>query len=397
MDIDVPKLDVCKKTVTNHIRRLMDCGVITNYSFRGYQRASEIKISSEILVINEGITNTFKPAGYGDFEKGLPINTSSYSNKNKNKDNKAISKENAFDKEEFEAVNQAREVLWAEASNSDGSDAKASIFYRNNKVQAAKNFDTTNEKRKKVAPKKEKKRTIRTSFQTLLDKDIYQTAKALANHQYQDYHPLPAAHIETEAINGVLTRDEFRKILMLDFVFTAASLWTGKNVYVGEWINLLKYFNQTFLKYTHNDELQCFHKSTQVKRITEFRYRINWAKRYCKRNPGFNLLFPAAYFDENRKHSYEGGFGYTLKYHKKHLKNQEKKEEKDKQNKKLHVDREVKHLIKLQVIKYLNHEKTIDDLTAYVTKLEEKRHRKKNSLMPLTYELLQIEKARINQ
>ncbi len=372
LDIDVPKLDVCQKTVRNHISRFIDCGVIKNYKYRGYQLAPEMTINPEILQILEGDIPYQKQLPQGALRKTFPVNSSSYSTENENKDNKAISKENALDKEELKAVEHVRSILNPNASNSDGSNSVELNFYRNNKKQGY----AASPKRKKIAAKKEKKITVRASFQELIDKNTYETANQLAAGAYDNYKPLPMQHLHDEANKGGLLKAQFRKIVMYDFLFTAAKLWKGKNVYVGEWINTIKYFETYFL----NGPGGIFKKQTQIDRLVALRWRVNWANSYCMRHPEFKLLYPSSYFDHARKNSYDGGFAYTNRHYQKHLNYLETNNKERKTSRRNAYQREITHKIRLKVREYIRGKRSFEKLTEYVENLEKKHLKEQGSL-----------------
>ncbi|MEM6686488.1 MAG: hypothetical protein AAF617_11960 [Bacteroidota bacterium] len=394
-DLTAQKLRYCDKTILNHIKRLMDANIICSYKYHGYTIAKEVALNPAILEISEGSNDSCKHWDKTNLGKKLPITISSYSNLNKEKNNRAnIAKANSLDKEELEAVNSVRRLLNPNASNSEISDSNESNysnFYRNNRKQVSDINKPSAEKIKKSAPKKEKL-TIRSTFQKLLDIDLYTAAHQLAAGDYDDYHPLPSTHIEQEAYKGVLDKQQFRKIMLYDFIFTSAKMWKGRNVFVGEWINTLKYFERTFFI---DKSRGVYSKLHQTEYIQQLRWRLGWARRYCQRNPEFKLLYPSMYFDMTRSKSFEGGFGYTVKHYQHNERAKKRYQDKKKHRVYESKNKELTHKIRLKIHEYLKQKITFERLVDYVRRLEYKNHKQKNSLLNCLNNTLIIEKEKM--
>ena len=174
---------------------------------------------------------------------------------------------------------------------------------------------------------------------------------------------------------------------MYDFIFTSAKLWKDRNVYVGEWINTIKYLETIFMR----GGLHGFqYKTSQVNLIEQLRWRLKWAERFCKRNPDFKLLYPSMYFDVSRKASFEGGFRYTLKHYKRHVTSTENYAKK----KRLYSG-ELTYKIRFKVLEYLNNKISFERLTDYVRRLEYRNHRQKNSLSYTLHNIIIVEREKI--
>ncbi|KAB8153366.1 hypothetical protein EZY14_009040 [Kordia sp. TARA_039_SRF] len=390
------KLNYCDKTILNHTKRLMDADIISSYKYHGYKIAKEMALNPLILQMSEGSNDAHKQWTQSTLKKKLPITISSYRNLNKEKDNKAnIAKANSLSKEELEGVQHIRQLLNRNTSNSASSDSDESSyrnFYRNNRKQVStQNEPGAEKKRKKVAPKKEKL-TIRSSFQKLLDMDLYNAAHDLAAGIYDDYHPLPSQHIHEEAVKGVLDKSQFRKIMLFDFIFTAARLWIGRNVYVGEWINTLKYLERTFFI---DSSRGIYSKSFQEDFMQQLRWRLDWARRYCQRNPEFKLLYPSMYFDISRKKSFEGGFAYTKKHYDRNEREKVRYQEKKKRRSYEAKNKEITQKIRLKIREFLKDKITFERLVDYVRRLEYRNQKQKHSLVNCLNNMLIVERENL--
>jgi len=403
LEIDVPKLDVCATTIRNAVRRLMDSNIISDNTFRGYKIATEIVINPEVLVILEGRKTLDKTTAKSSLEKDLAVNTiGSYSNLSQLKNNKANSaKADSPTQQELEALEHVRGIFAGSASNS-APDSKSNQFYRNDTPQAtAKKLE-----QKKVAPKKENEaKPLLKSMQKLLDMEVYDAAKQLANGEMDYYTPLSIRDIKREAAIGAISREQFRKIIVFDFLFTSAKLWREDkyNVWIGTWLNTYKLINSQYFLLSFNGEKYTPQKATIIKHLEQYRWRINWAYRYCERNKvkakeqglkEFNLLFPVKYFNKTRKKSYEGGFGYTRKYLLKSINAKKKRIEDKKTDLKDANKRDIKHKILQYVRRYLYKGVSFERLVSYIRSLEKKHNRTPHYYSALFFETLETEKRK---
>jgi DNA-binding transcriptional ArsR family regulator len=386
---EVPKLDLDKDTIHRHIARLLDCGVIEEYRFRGYDYAPMAKLNPLVLRISDGYKPYEKYTDTGDFTAKYGYNNSSYSNQVQHKNNKATAKADAIDKEELEALKKVQSVLYPQVSNSAISDPNGSEFYRNTGKQVA----AAAPKEKKAAAKKRKEIfPIRESFRVLYNKSVYELANELAAGIHNNYRPLPMRDLIWEAQYGTIDKEQFRRIIIYDFICTTARIFKDKKVYQGEWTNTIKYF---FYNYFFSKTSGIYSKQYQLEKLEEFRWRLKWVISYCSRYPDYKLLYPREYFNLTRTNSYEGGFGYTKKHFKKHenyLKNEADKNKDSLQKKK---QRELTHKITLRARKYLKGRCRFEELTGYVESLEKKHHKKKGTLARALINILEVEKNTI--
>ncbi len=400
LEIDIPKLEVCSKTIRNAIIRLMDCNVISDNTFRGYKIATEIVINPEVLIILEGRKTLVKTAPNDSLRKELPVNTiGSYSTLKQYKNNKATAKADNLTQQELEALEHVRGIFTDSASTSDPE--PNNNIYRNDTPQAtAKKL----EQRKKVAPKKENEtRPLLKSMQKLLDMQLYEAAKQLENGELDYYQPLSIRDLKREAAIGAISREQFRKIIVFDFLFTSAQLWKDDkyNVYIGTWLNTFKIINEQYFLLSFNGENYTPQKATMIKHLEQYRWRINWANSYCERNKlkakeqgikEFNLLFPVKYFNKTRKNSYEGGFGYTRKHLLKSIRAKQKRQDDKKNDHKEAKIREINYKILQYVRRHLYKGISFERLVGYVNRIEKKNNRTKGYYSRILFHTLQVEK-----
>lgn len=115
-------------------------------------------------------------------------------------------------------------------------------------------------------------------------------------------------------------------------------------------------------------------------------------RRYLKNHPDFQLLFPGEYFDTTRTTAKEGGFEYTVKSWKKHLKYLEGKKQ-DQQKTRVNASKRKKknsdrQKVDAHVKGYLKGKFDLDEL---LTKVEQLGNKELYMILPEI-----IKKASIN-
>lgn len=116
------------------------------------------------------------------------------------------------------------------------------------------------------------------------------------------------------AYNGILTREEFYDVAMTDFFKTLQkNIYKTQPVYFGSWYNAIQEFRKQRWVLFSGDQFQ---KSHIVDEISQYRWRIQWARTWYLKNPIVKPLFPNQYLDVTRKNAKEVGFEYTKEKYK---------------------------------------------------------------------------------
>ncbi len=306
----VKRLDVCNKTFYRHRDRLREAGVLTHYKFEGSSRAVKMHINPEILSITDNhsrkITRPDNQSFTGSERTQCPdnnVSNSSFLNKLKIKAN--------VDKHSSERSSGKKPLTTHSFSST-----------RNEGEQLNENStrNTREQGEGKNSPGAEKKAGIGQKISTsdylrekLEDKIDFGTN--LASGQYDKYTPIRIEILEKEAYRGTLDRDEFKELILQDFFKIAAKLYKGSTPFVGSWI---KAYNTWMAQKFITPGGMASNKHVIVANLQELRYRLNWVRKFLKKNEDFNLLFPSEYFDPTRTTAKEGGFEFTAKKWKKH-------------------------------------------------------------------------------
>lgn len=303
-DVGIKVIDLSPRTLKRHIERLHEAGVLKNYEYSGTSRPPKQYINPEILVVFDEKTARFLNTENQQFSPDnwtvCPHNkkiTRTY------KDNSNISESDNVDirkKGVSATLQQVSNFSFYKTTTEQDANLEGSAGGKN-----VKNTETLSEKLKN----------------TLLHP--IELAEKLSAGDYTNYTPIDIRVLVKEAYHGHLSRDEFREVVIQDFFKTAAKLYRGKNVFVGAWLNTINdYYNTKLLAFNG----VAFNKYVLIDTIIEWRWRLEYARKWFAKHNEVRILFPSDYFDFQRKTNKEIGFEYTKKAYSNHLKSIEKTE-----------------------------------------------------------------------
>lgn len=349
---DIPRLDICKRTAQNHVKRLREAGLLTHYVYSNQFHAIKVCINYKILVI---------------FDGNLP--------KSQNIENKQITVDSG--KELHNNSDTTRTLLKEKEKKSDvfniGSLISDSML-QSLKTSPAVSYKNT---RKKVTenPGPEVSPKISENARKII-KDDMQLAEDLHRKIYDNYTVLRYDRLQKLVFDPNFNRVEFKKLVIQDIIKQAAKIWRNHPVYVGEWKRTINLLNENMFKNIH-------HKENILLKLKEYRWKIDFARKWFLKN-SVNALYPFEYFDPTRKTTNEIGF-YGLHYAwKSHLNYCEKRKKQHQQLKidanarkrKISDDKKMQNILKKyytgkvkfeQMYDYINHNLP----KMYMDKLEE--------------------------
>lgn len=296
---------VCPKTIRNHRQRLEEAGVLVETTFSGHKHGVKCRINPDILTVFDLKTENLM----------LPENQRLIRGTRKefpdNEDNTRTIKNSIKIKENVE-INSLDKGVRPEASR-----AKRFVLQEQPKQETNSTGGGTAES-VKVLPENQTLSEKLTAF-ILHHQEL---AENLSLGIYNTYTPIDLRILSKEAYDGTMTREEFKNLIIQDFICQAAKIWKDKRVYPGCWKNTINYFVENrFKAFTGT----AFNKHILVEMLQEYRWRIDHARKWFI-SKQFSPLFPIDYFDLKRIEAKEVGFEYTKKAYQKHLKYQEKKE-----------------------------------------------------------------------
>lgn len=343
----VKSIATCKKTIRNHRNRLQQAGVLVDYDFQGHKKGVKLSINTQILNVfdlkTQKIANAENQRVNPQKGKELPDNeedTRTIKDKNKIKEN----------------VENNSLVLGTPSAGS------SLIFYRNTRSKVKSLTGGAAPKNVKVL---EKDKTLSDKLTDLIEHP-QELAENLTLGLHNNHKPLDIRVLVKEAYSGTMTKDEYKELVVQDFLKTSAKLYRGKNVYTGVWKKTINAMMQDWFKAMGTTT---FNKHIVVEMLQEYRWRLNSAHKWFVSHK-FNPLFPSDYFDLSRTDRKEVGFAYTKKVWNKHLKYQESKPvEKRKIEKKVATRKatiNASKAVETKVMQYLKGKMDIETLYNFV-------------------------------
>jgi hypothetical protein len=307
----VCSIDVCNATIRNHRERLEECGVLTQYYFRGHKKGVKMHINSQILAVYDAKSGLYVVAENQCF---IPESLKDL------KDNNEVTgtfKNNIKKKENAGGDFQGKGTPAAGLSI---------VFYRNIPRQEAKSADT---------PAAENVKVSATPSEKLHDfiQHPHQLAEQLTAGHFYNYTPIPIRYLYDESKNGTLTRDELKEVIIQDFFKTASRMWRGSSPFTGSWKNALNGWMEKRFTAGNGNGTWTLGKEHMVELLQEYRWRLTNAEKWFRKT-GIKPLYPGAYFDFTRQDKKEIGFEYTRKSWLTHMKYDETKPLKLKKQKK---------------------------------------------------------------
>lgn len=302
----VKSLQLTRKSIRNHRNRLEEAGVFQNYHYLGTKKGVKYILNEEILTVFDLKTQNFVNTENQEVTsgKGKVFTVTTSNDVTRTVKNEYKIKENV-ENNSFEK----------------GTPSAAPfnlVFYKNTRSNEENLTGVAADENVKISSKNE---TLSEKLGKLVQHP-QELAENLTLGLYNDYTAIDLRVLNKEAYAGTLTKEEFKELVIQDFIKSSAKIWKGKNVYCGVWKKLI---NTMYANWFNAFTGQAFNKYLVVEMLQEYRWRINHARKWFVSH-SFNPLFPADYFDLSRTDRKEVGFAYTKKSWNKHLKYQAGKE-----------------------------------------------------------------------
>lgn len=298
---DLPKLDLypnkvieaeregCKnlpvsvETIRHHRERLEQSGVLSDYQFRGANRAIKIAFNSDILSITDN---------------GTPKNTVT--------ENQAVSKERA-NKVQYNNVSSRDHVLDKFKIRDKGDAATASSSFNCTEETTKKPIGKL-QKNFKPAPKKNKLSEILSL--RLVEKATL--AGEIVQGDHDNYQALSKKVAQQEAYYGAMHQDDFKELAIQDIFKYSASIFKDlTKIHPGSWVNAYKIWLKDKFStpngYTLNkpNTFERWQKSIEV---------LKEVKKFKKNHPEWQPYYPSKYFDPARSFKENNSFEYAYRF-----------------------------------------------------------------------------------
>lgn len=280
----IASIDVCKETIKNHRRNLVEAGILFDYTFCGHKRGVKAHINREILTVFDSHTGNLTTSENQHF---TPRTTKSFGNNKEvtvTKSNKSKIKENV----------QNISLIKGTASPD---------FNLNNNIDS----NTIAQVEKGKLGGGEKSVKISENLENSIENE-YELCNKLSAGEYNFYKPLDIRVLYIESVSGTMSRERFKELIIQEFFKEAARLYRNSTPFFGSWKKAL----DTWLhkKFLVNGNL--YNKELMVEKLQEYRWRLNHAHKWFT-SKKVAPLYPNQYFDFTRQSPKEIGFEYTKK------------------------------------------------------------------------------------
>lgn len=294
----VQSLPLCKKTILNHRKRLEEFGVFVDYHFINSSHAVEVHINPDILVIkdlnNSQIVVSENQRVISESGKIVPNDNDTLTRTFKNEVKNEKKVENFLVDKEFPAVTPFNFIFTGTPTRTKEENYGAGAPPENTAISDV--------------PAQQLQKTIDNNLlETIVEDSVF--AKQLENCEFNNYTPIDLRILYKVAYRGAITRDQYFDIVMIDyFKSLQKNIYRKGDVYFGSWYNAIKLFRIQRWNLFTGDKFQ---PANLFEEITQYRWRIQWARNWYRKNPNVTPLFPNQYLDVTRKTSKEVGFEYT--------------------------------------------------------------------------------------
>mgnify|MGYP001791332206 CR=1 FL=1 len=295
----IPRLSFCKRTAQNHIKRLREAGILINYKYVNQNKPISVNFNPGIVEILDG-NPPKKQISRNELvnltsEKKLPYNNDTTRTFIKEKEIK--------DYENFIVENNSysemdKNVCLADCyKNTTGINTIKQTKARENRETIRKLLPDF----LKVTQKSQGTNTTLTRNFLGRLVDDRKLAQDLSKGKYNSYTVLPYHYLRKVALYANVTSEEFKAILIQDFVKSSAKIWKQHiDVHAGSWKNAINQLNEVLFS-------GITQKETLIEKLKEYRWKLEFARKWFKKHQ-HNALFPSLYFDVKRKTSNGVGF-----------------------------------------------------------------------------------------
>jgi len=278
---DIPRLNMKKRTIQRHLKRLLEAEILVGYVFRGTKRPTVAYINNEILLVKDS------QESLKTFTENQPFNllpTTSCRN-----------------------INHVTSTLKRNIKTREVNNLPVANFHKDslsNKNTTNQNGEYKNTKKGKRNLGPSQKFNANSEFlkQRILEPNKLAAEISAKKHQHTPTLPIQA--LKQEAESGTLSREEFKTLLIQDFFIYSSKLWANSSPYTGSFIKAIRMFEDNEFQAANGF---LYHKDTMLKSIIKYRWMADRASNWLK-NYGKYTLYPHLYFDFTRTEKHEGGF-----------------------------------------------------------------------------------------
>lgn len=280
----IASIDVCKETIKNHRRNLVEAGILFDYTFCGHKRGVKAHINREILVVFDQHSGDLATS---ENQRFTPRTAKSFGN------NKEVTVTELNKSKIKENVNNISLIKGTASPD----------FNFNNNIDS----NTIAQVEKGKLGGGEKSVKISEKLENFIENE-FELCNKLAAGQFNYYKPLDIRELYHESVSGTMSRERFKELIIQEFFKEAARLYRNSTPFFGSWKKALDTW--TNKKFLVNGNL--YNKELMVEKLQEYRWRLNHAHKWFT-SKNVTPLYPNQYFDFTRQSPKEIGFEYTKK------------------------------------------------------------------------------------
>lgn len=291
----IPRLSICKKTAQNHIKRLREAKVLVNYKYINQNHPISVNFNTEILEILDGN----QPKSKTTEKQQITLSNDNVLPHNNDYTRTKLKEKEIMDFAKGKGLRKCGSILEKVVSNRR--------FYKNTKGMKIKNI---------TEPPKNENTLLTKNFKNKLLED-QEFAERLANGDFFEYQGLRYDYLQKVMQYAQISTEQYRQIIIQDIIKSSSKIWKNHTVHVGEWKRTINALKEQLFHYHPNKEVI-------YKRIFEYRWKLDWARKWFIKHTEVKALYPFNYFDPTRTTKQEVGFaGLHKKWlkHKDYLKN----------------------------------------------------------------------------
>ncbi len=292
---NIPRLDICKKTAQNHIKRLREASVLENYRYINQNKPVSVNFNVDILEILDGN----QPKSKTTEKQQITLSNDNVLPHNNDYTRTKLKEKEIMDFAKGKGLRKCGSILEKVVSNRR--------LYKNTKGMKIKNI---------TEPPKNENTLLTKNFKNKLLED-QEFAERLANGDFFEYQGLRYDYLQKVMQYAQISTEQYRQIIIQDIIKSSSKIWKSHTVHVGEWKRTINALKEQLFHYHPNKEVI-------YKRIFEYRWKLDWARKWFIKHTEVKALYPFNYFDPTRTTKQEVGFaGLHKKWlkHKDYLKN----------------------------------------------------------------------------
>ncbi|AUC14343.1 hypothetical protein BTO06_03940 [Tenacibaculum sp. SZ-18] len=304
----VRRLQISKRTAQNHVQVFVEAGLINNYCFFSKNRPVFADFNSKVVILSD-----LNPP-----QSKAPVKPKKNTSKTKAVH---IHKYNTRTPNGILKEEKIKECANSTQGKKSGSISESMPDFYKNTNSIERNQTRAGEKKEIFnGPSLKRSKKVLEMEERFLNKvlDEKKFSELLVNNEFINHKGLRYDYLETILMYTKVTSDEFKKVVIQDFIKIASKIWKNHDVFEGEWLKAIRIIQNNFFKNINT-------KKEIIKHLRQYRWKIEFARKWFNKTE-VKALYPFSYFDPNRTFKEEIGFYGLHRIFKSHIRLKNKEE-----------------------------------------------------------------------